>query len=189
MGQGARARVKRLIFLGLGANLPSPEHGSPQATLEAALVDIEAAGQAVVERSRWYRSRPQPPAAQPWFVNAVAILDSGLAPLALMALLHDVERRFGRRRGRRWEARVIDLDLLAYNDLILGSEEGPGAPGDLILPHPRLHERAFVLRPLAELAPHWRHPRSGLSVAQLIGRLSPDQVAEPLDQPPGAPRS
>ena len=185
MGQGVWARVKRLIFIGLGANLSSPEHGPPQATLEAALVDIEAAGPVVVDRSRWYRSRPQPPAAQPWFVNGVAILDTGLAPLALMALLLDVERHLGRRRGRRWGARVIDLDLLAYNDRILRPGEGPG---DLILPHPRLHERAFVLRPLAELAPHWRHPQSGLSVAQLLHRLGPNQIAEPLDRPPGVPR-
>jgi len=171
-----------LIFIGLGANLPSPEHGPPQATLEAALAAIEAAGPVVSDRSRWYRSRPLPRSAQPWFVNAVAILDTELAPASLMALLHEVERRLGRRRGQRWAARVIDLDLLAYHDLILRPGEDPGG---LVLPHPRLHERAFVLRPLAELAPHWRHPESGLSVAQLIRRLSSDQVAEPLDRCPG----
>ncbi len=120
-----------------------------------------------------------PPSAQPRFVNAVAALATALEPLPLMAFLHEVERRFGRRRGRRWEARVIDLDLLAYHELILR----PGkASGGLVLPHPRLHERAFVLHPLAEVAPDWRHPESGLGVAELIRGLSPGQIAEPLDQ-------
>ncbi|MEE8546129.1 MAG: 2-amino-4-hydroxy-6-hydroxymethyldihydropteridine diphosphokinase [Alphaproteobacteria bacterium] len=168
-----------MILVSLGANLPSSEHGPPQATLEAALAAIEAAGVAVSTRSRWYRSRPVPPSAQPWFVNAVAALATALEPVPLMAFLHEVERRFGRRRGRRWEARVIDLDLLAYHELILRPSKGSGG---LVLPHPRLHERAFVLRPLAEVTPDWRHPESGLGVAELIRGLSPDQIAEPLEQ-------
>ncbi len=174
-----------MILISLGANLPSSEHGPPQATLEAALAAIEAAGVAVSTRSRWYRSRPVPPSAQPWFVNAVAVLATALEPVPLMALLHEVERRFGRRRGRRWEARVIDLDLLAYHELILRPGEGSGG---LVLPHPRLHERAFVVRPLAEVAPAWRHPESGRGVAELIRGLSPDQIAEPLEQSLAAPQ-
>ena len=171
-----------MILIGLGANLPSAEHGPPRATLEAALAALEAAGAPITRRSRWYLSRPVPPSEQPWFVNGVAALDTGLGPAPLLSLLHEVERRFGRTRRQRWEARVIDLDLLAYHDLILRPGEEPSG---LVLPHPRLHERAFVLIPLAELAPDWRHPALGRTVAELISALTVAQVAEPLAEEGG----
>ena len=175
--KGAKARDDTVIAIGLGANLPSAEHGAPRATLEAALEMLGALGAPAVRRSRWYRSPPLADPSQPWFVNGVAALETGLAPLPLLALLHEVERRLDRVRRVRWEARVIDLDLLAYHDLVVGSGE---APGGLVLPHPRLHERAFVLRPLAEVAPLWRHPALGRTVAELLSQLPGDQFAEPL---------
>ncbi len=128
----------------------------------------------VVRRSRWYTSAPVPPSDQPWFVNGVALVATGLGPANLLATLHRIENEFGRVRRVRNEARVIDLDLLAYGDLVLGEGEG------LVLPHPRLRTRAFVLLPLAEVAPDWRHPVSGEAVEDLIRTLPADQGAVPL---------
>lgn len=162
-----------MILLGLGANEPSMA-GPPQATLEAALSLLAADGVAVTARSRWFRTAPVPASDQPWFVNGVAALATDRDPADLLALLHRIEARFGRQRRRRNEARPLDLDLLAYHDLVRGDSEPP------ILPHPRLHLRAFVLLPLAEVAPGWRHPAVGQSVDALITALPEGQTAEPI---------
>lgn len=159
----------------MGANLPSERFGSPRQACEAALARLAELDVTVVRRSRWYTSAPVPPSHQPWFVNGVAVVATELGPGDLLATLHRIEDEFGRVRRVRNEARVIDLDLLAYGDLVLRHGEG------LVLPHPRLRTRAFVLLPLAEVAPDWRHPVSGESVADLIAVLPADQVAMPLD--------
>ena len=163
-----------LILIGLGGNLPGAL-GAPRATLEAALAVLEAEGVRVVSRSRWYRSAPVPRSDQPDFVNAVVAVETTLAPRELLALLHRIEARFGRVRGATNAARTIDLDLLAYRDSVSAGEDG--GP---ILPHPRLHQRAFVLLPLAEVAPEWRHPRLGRTVRELVAALPPGQDATPL---------
>ena len=163
-----------MILIGLGANLASPEFGAPPKSLEAALALIAERGVRIAARSRWYRSAPVPPSDQPWFVNGVVAVETVLEPAALLEVLHGVEARFGRVRRERNAARVLDLDLLAYDDRVSAEGEAP------ILPHPRLHERAFVLRPLAEIAPDWRHPRLGRGVASLIADLPPDAAAEPI---------
>lgn len=162
-----------MILLGLGANEPS-DIGPPQATLEAALALLPAEGVIVTARSRWYRTAPVPASAQPWFVNGVAALATDRDPADLLALLHRIEARFGRKRRERNEARPLDLDLLAYDDLVRREGEPP------ILPHPRLHQRAFVLLPLSDVAPGWRHPVLGRSVEALVLALPPDQAALPL---------
>jgi 2-amino-4-hydroxy-6-hydroxymethyldihydropteridine diphosphokinase len=162
-----------LILIGVGSNLPSPQFGSPLETCRAALDELAREGVTIRRRSRWYQSAPVPPSGQPWFVNAVAEVETDLSPEALLEALHRVEARFGRERRERNEARILDLDLLAYNDLVLG------APGP-VLPHPRMGERAFVLLPLAELAPEWRHPATGARISDLVSALPPDQVARPL---------
>ena len=163
-----------MILIGLGANLPS-DVGEPRATLEAALAELEREGVRVVARSRWYRSAPVPRADQPDYVNAVASVETALNPRDLLALLHRIEKKYGRVRGAPNAARALDLDLLAYRDRV--SEGGEGAP---ILPHPRLHERAFVLLPLADIAPAWRHPRLGYTARELAAALPPGQDAAPL---------
>jgi len=163
-----------VILIGLGANLPSPRFGDPLATCTAALTALDAAGARPVRVSRWYRSAPVPASDQPWFINGVALLESALPPAGVLALLHEIERDFGRVRRVRDEARVIDLDLLAYGDRVSRPGEVP------VLPHPRLGERAFVVLPLAELVPDWRHPVSGLSAKELAARLPPGQHAEPI---------
>jgi 2-amino-4-hydroxy-6-hydroxymethyldihydropteridine diphosphokinase len=160
-----------VILIGLGANLPSAA-GPPAATLAAALAALEAAGVAVERRSPSYRTAPLPASDQPWFVNEVAAVATGLGPEALLALLHRIEAQFGRRRQERNEPRALDLDLLDYQGLV--RERAP------VLPHPRLHERGFVLRPLADIAPSWRHPVSGAGVAELLAALPPGQSLERL---------
>ena len=163
-------------LIALGSNLVHPRFGQPRATCEAALAALETAEVRVVGRSRWYRSAPVPPSGQPWFVNGVVSVECELAPADLLAILHRIEADFGRERRTRNEARVLDLDLIAYDDRISSPEEVP------VLPHPRMTERAFVLLPLADLAPDWRHPASGRPLADLIGALEPIQGIEVIPE-------
>jgi 2-amino-4-hydroxy-6-hydroxymethyldihydropteridine diphosphokinase len=165
--------VKSMIFIAIGSNLPSPA-GPPLATAEAALLALEAAGVTVRRRSRWYETAPVPPSDQPWFVNGVAEIETELPPVALLAVLHRIEADFGRTRTVADAARPLDLDLIAYGDRVIDGE------GGIELPHPRLHQRAFVLLPLAELAPGWRHPRTGRPIAELIAGLPAGAEARPM---------
>ena len=162
-----------MIFIGLGANLPS-RAGAPQATLDAALADLERAGVRILARSGWWETAPVPVSDQPWFINAVAAVETALGPADLLALLHRIEADYGRERLMVNGARTLDLDLLAYGGIV---NPGPESP---ILPHPRLHQRAFVLRPLAELAPDWVHPVSGQPIAALLAALDPGQESRRL---------
>jgi 2-amino-4-hydroxy-6-hydroxymethyldihydropteridine diphosphokinase len=166
-----------MIFLGLGGNMPSERFGPPRATLEAALIDLKRHDIEFSRRSRWYRSRPLPDDGQPWYVNGVAEIATALPPGELLARLLAIEREFGRERRERWAPRTIDLDLLAYHEL---SNWKSGAAAAPVLPHPRLHERAFVLAPLAELAPGWRHPVFGDTVEAMLRALPPGQYVAPL---------
>lgn len=171
-----------MIFVGIGANLPSLSHGSPLATCSAALGVLDARGVIVTRRSRWYVSTPVPPADQPDYINGVLQVDTRVSPEALLRVLHDVERAFGRCRGERNAVRTLDLDLLAYGNVTMAS----GAAVEV--PHPRMHERAFVLRPLADLAPFWRHPRLGLTTMEMLAAVPPGQVALPIEDGPAHER-
>lgn len=162
-----------MIVIGIGSNLAAPGFASPEKTAAAALPHLGAGGAPVARLSGWYRSEPVPPSGQPWFVNAVALVDSALAPLALLDLLLAVERRFRRRRGAVNAPRTLDLDLLDYDGRLYDTPS-------LTLPHPRLHERRFVLLPLAEVAPQWRHPRLGRTAVELLAGLPPGQPVHPI---------
>ncbi len=151
-----------MILIGLGANLPGADGSAPRDTLASALQEVGAAAVTVVGRSGWYASAPVPASDQPDYVNAVAQLETDLPPGALLTLLHDIETRLGRVRSVRDAARIIDIDLLDYHGKI-----DAGWP---VLPHPRMADRAFVLRPLQEIAPDWRHPATGDGVAALLAR-------------------
>jgi 2-amino-4-hydroxy-6-hydroxymethyldihydropteridine diphosphokinase len=144
--------------IALGSNRRS-RHGSPAETLRAALAALGATTASAI------RTTPALGPAGRSFANAVALVDSDLAPDALLAELKAIERAFGRRPGRRWGPRVLDLDI------VLWSEGAWGGPGP-ILPHPEFRTRAFVLQPLAELAPGWRDPLTGATVRQLLARLT-----------------
>jgi 2-amino-4-hydroxy-6-hydroxymethyldihydropteridine diphosphokinase len=149
------ALVTRPIILALGSNLGS-RAGGPQATLEAALHALECAGLRILARSSWHRTRAQPPSAQPAFLNGAVLVETALSPKALLALLHRIERRFGRMRRTPNEPRILDLDLIDYRGRVQ-----PGGAGEPALPHPRVLGRPFVLVPLAEIHPAWRHPAAG----------------------------
>jgi 2-amino-4-hydroxy-6-hydroxymethyldihydropteridine diphosphokinase len=163
------------VYIGLGANLPSPEHGTPRETLEAAMRMLEARGLVLVARSPLYESEPVPVSDQPWYLNAVVEVATDRPAAEVLALLHSVENAFGRVRAIRNEPRVLDLDLLDHRGTV---REGPESP---LLPHPRLTDRAFVLLPLRDIAPDWRHPVSGLTIAELLESLPEGQRIRRLD--------
>jgi 2-amino-4-hydroxy-6-hydroxymethyldihydropteridine diphosphokinase len=144
--------------IALGSNRRS-RHGSPAATLRAALAMLDPKLASAI------RATPALGPAGRSFANAVAIVDSDLAPDELLARLKALERRFGRRPGKRWGPRVLDLDIILWSG---GAWGGPGP----IVPHPAFRGRAFVLAPLAEIAPRWRDPLTGATVRQLLARLT-----------------
>ena len=154
-----------MILIGLGANLPSPA-GPPAASLSAALGRLKQCGIAILSVSSFYQTPAWPDPSEPAFVNAVASVATRLQPAELLALLHDVEAGFGRVRGMANAPRTLDLDLLDYDGRILASE--------IVLPHPRMAERSFVLAPLAEIAPGWQHPLTRQSAGELLANL-PDR--------------
>jgi 2-amino-4-hydroxy-6-hydroxymethyldihydropteridine diphosphokinase len=153
-----------MILIALGANLPSCA-GPPVATLRAALERLPREGITVRAISPYYRSNAWPDPNDPSFVNAVTLVETARNPAELLAQLKDIERAFGRGVGVRNAPRPLDLDILDYDGRI---EAGPPE-----LPHPRLHARGFVLVPLKDVAPGWRHPVSRLSIRQLIEALPP----------------
>jgi 2-amino-4-hydroxy-6-hydroxymethyldihydropteridine diphosphokinase len=157
-----------LILIGIGGNLRSRRFGAPIDTLSAALAALETEHIKILRRSGWYRTEPVPRSEQPWFINAVVSLATQLGAKELLMVLQTMERRFGRVRARPNAPRVIDLDILDYQG------ERIDTPS-LVLPHPRLHQRRFVLMPIAEIAPDWRHPILGLTAQQLLAQVSSEQ--------------
>ncbi len=155
-----------MIFIALGANLPSVEHGSPRQTLEKAIEALEGKGITCFTRSHWYESAPVPPSGQPNYINGVISIRTKAKPAELLAILHEVEAEFGRVRQVRNEARVLDLDLIDYAGEVLRGQAGPE------LPHPRMQDRSFVLLPLQDIAPDWCHPETGQTLAELVAGLS-----------------
>lgn len=161
-----------MILVALGSNLVNSRFKTSEALLENALKRLEKMGLRILRRSSWYRSAPIPASDQPWFVNGVVSIETDFDPKALLGLLHQVEAEYERVRSVPNASRTLDLDLLAYDDKVI--EE----PGGLILPHPRLQDRAFVLLPLAEIAPDWRHPRTGATAKALLEALPPGQQVD-----------
>lgn len=150
------------IFIALGANIPSAA-GPPEDTLKAALAMLAARGLRILKVSTFRRTPAWPNPDDPPFVNAVAGVETELQPFALLGLLHEVETAYGRKRSVPNAPRSLDLDLIDFRGRI---EQGPPE-----IPHPRMVNRRFVLEPLAEIAPGWRHPRSGQPVRALLAAL------------------
>ena len=167
------------VLIALGSNRRH-RLGAPKAVIAAAVDALAAAGLRVVARSPVRTTLPLGPGGRA-YANAAVAVQTGLTLPALLTLLQRIEARFGRRRGQRWAARTLDLDILAAGDVMLPSRlswrqhsrnaAGPGrATRALIVPHPALAERSFVLDPLVDIAPAWRHPVLHLSARQLRAR-------------------
>jgi len=164
-----------MILLAIGANLTGP-WGSPAETAAKAVRALNSGGISVTRTSRTYRTAAVGPGRQEPYVNLVVEVETHLPPAALLMVLHRIEAFAGRRRRGRWRARTLDIDLIAYHHLVLGwsrdcaqTPMGGALPqlGTLVVPHPRLHLRPFVVRPLADIAPLWHHPVTGQSAQSL----------------------
>jgi 2-amino-4-hydroxy-6-hydroxymethyldihydropteridine diphosphokinase len=154
--------------IALGSNQWHGRHGPPEGVVTAAIDALGALG--TVEQASAIHITPALGPAGRDFANAAAILSTPLAPDALLAALKAIERGFGRRPGRRWGPRVLDLDIILWS-------QGRRRGARLALPHPDYRTRAFVLAPLAEIAPDWRDPISGLAVRHLLARLTAPRPA------------
>ena len=183
--------LSKHALIAMGANLPSGTEG-PAETLRHALSQMAEAGLKILCVSRFYTTPCFPPGAGPDYVNAAVLVDAGegFAPSDVLQTLHRIEAQNGRQRLQRWGMRTLDLDLIAMGDLVLpdaahqarwrelsAADQARLAPDQLILPHPRLQDRAFVLVPLADVAPDWRHPVLGRSVVEMLAAL-PDHDKE-----------
>jgi len=157
-----------MILIALGANLPHLA-GQPADTLKRALGELERQGVEIREVSAFYETPAWPDPADPAFVNAVAAVKTSLQPVELLMLLHGVETEFGRLRSASNAPRTLDLDLLDYDGRVVAEPQ-------LTLPHPRMATRSFVLVPLWDVAPRWRHPVTGQGLAELLAAL-PDREA------------
>ena len=159
-----------IALIGLGANLSLGDLSLAD-TIGQAMSQIPQGDESILGQSRLFQTPCFPVGAGPDYVNAALALETSQPPRALLDRLHGIEADFGRERVERWGQRTLDLDLLAYGDHVLPDgityqtwvdlppeQQRIRAPDEMILPHPRLHERAFVLIPLRDVAPHWRHP-------------------------------
>lgn len=171
------------VIICLGANLPSLA-GPPAETIRKAVGEISRNGLHVTTVSRFFSTPCFPAGAGPDYVNAALTARSRLSPDAILAVLHGIETEFGRNRDTRWGQRTLDLDLIAVDELILPDRAGYrawadlppdqqrlAAPDRLVLPHPRIADRAFVLVPLMDIAAGWRHPVTGKTVCHMTQDL------------------
>jgi 2-amino-4-hydroxy-6-hydroxymethyldihydropteridine diphosphokinase len=166
-----------MIFVAIGANLPDREGRAPLVSCRAAAEALRSLpGLRLVRLSRWYRSAPVPPSGQPDYINGVAALDGAADPRALLVRLQSIEARAGRVRGAPNAARTLDLDIIDCHGARHRRDADADDPGPE-LPHPRAHERAFVLLPLRDVAPGWRHPTLGRTVEDLIAALPVQDIA------------
>ena len=177
-------------LIGLGANQAS-NLGAPAATINFALSYLRLSANTIVRSSYLYSTPCFPAGYGPDYVNVAAEINFTGDPSKLLALLHSIEVIFGRVRGERWGKRVLDVDLIAFGAEVLPdiyiyekwrdlpiSDQMLQTPDQLILPHPRLQDRAFVLRPLMDLVPDWIHPVSGLKIREIYAQLPPKDRAE-----------
>jgi 2-amino-4-hydroxy-6-hydroxymethyldihydropteridine diphosphokinase len=159
--------MPNLVYLSLGSNV-----GDREAQLQGALAKLATVGR-VVATSSLYETEPVEFTQQPWFLNCALALESDKTPQQLMAAILRIEEEMGRRRVQKKGPRAIDIDILLFDDTILHSEE-------LTIPHPAMHERRFVLEPLAEIAPNALHPALKKTVRELLDALPPGQTVKKL---------
>jgi len=184
-GRAPAATQVGILLLALGGNRRGP-WGGPAESMERASRELEAAGIRLVRASSLYLTEPAGGGRQPAYLNAVLMLSGGLAPGSLLRLLKRIERRAGRRLGPLNGPRPLDIDILDYGGRRIGWPLLRRERGRLILPHPLLHLRTFVLVPLAEIAPNWRHAVFGRRPKAMLAQLVPKSrtgVRQALDFP------
>ena len=159
-----RITLHKIAYLSLGSNL-----GDRAAHLQTAISRLDALGK-VIAVSSIYETEPVELTAQPWFLNCVVVLDTEKMPRQLLAGVLDVEQQMGRRRVQKKGPRTIDIDILLFGNSVIDTK-------GLTIPHPALHERRFVLEPLAEVAPDIRHPALKRTMRELRDALPPGQQA------------
>jgi 2-amino-4-hydroxy-6-hydroxymethyldihydropteridine diphosphokinase len=160
------------VLLALGGNQHGP-WGGPRQTLARTQRELSRAGFCIVRASRIYLTTPVGTGLQPPYLNAVLLARTQMGPAAVLRIVKEIERRAGRRFGRRWGPRSLDIDILDHGGRRLGWPPGRRERGRLILPHPELHRRAFVLVPLLDVVPRWRHPALGLTGRSLLRTINP----------------
>ena len=160
------------VLIALGSSLAG-RFGSRRALLEAALDNFPAAGLKLLTRSSWWRSASWPDPGMPDYLNGLALVETALSPQRTLAALRELETVFGRRREAMNAPRTLDLDLIAHGRLVLNDS-------GLIVPHPRAHERLFVMGPLAEIAPDWVHPVLGETAVALARTATVGRDARPI---------
>ena len=187
---GSSPKTGSLALVAVGSSVPFGDM-DPSEMVNSVLTDLVKEIGVIRAQSRLYRTPAFPAGSGPDYVNAAFSVLTELEPAELLDCLHNAESQFGRVRRTRWAARTLDLDLIAYEDQILPdistfrrwsdltlAEQQQKAPAELIVPHPRMHERAFVLVPLADIAPNWVHPVYGHSVTQMLAALPKTALEE-----------
>jgi len=157
-----------LIYIGIGSNLNGKNNETPLQNCKKALVELKKEVN-ICKISSWYKSEPIPVSNQPWFINGVIEISTDKSSLDLLEFILSIEEVFGRVREKKNEARILDLDIIDYKKKILYIKN------KLIIPHPRMHERSFVLQPLSELNPKWMHPIKKKGIKELIRNLNDKQ--------------
>ena len=158
-----------MILVAIGSNLNSKSFGSPEQNCNAA-IDMLRKYFEVTQSSSFYKTEPIPKSEQPWFVNCIVNIKSKISPSRILDTLLEIELQFGRKRNRKNEARVIDLDLIAYNNLIVKSLK-------LTLPHPRMHLRKFVIQPICDINKNWIHPISKKKAFEILKELANQKIS------------
>lgn len=157
-----------MIYIGIGSNLNGKNNETPLQNCKKALVELKKEVN-ICKISSWYKSEPIPVSNQPWFINGVIEISTNKSSLDLLEFILSIEKVFGRVREKKNEARILDLDIIDYKKKILYIKN------KLIIPHPRMHERSFVLQPLSELNPKWMHPIKKKGIKELIRNLNDKQ--------------
>jgi len=157
-----------LIYIGIGSNLNGKNNETPLQNCKKALVELKKEVN-ICKISSWYKSEPIPVSNQPWFINGVIEISTNKSSLDLLEFILSIEKVYGRVREKKNEARILDLDIIDYKKKILYIKN------KLIIPHPRMHERSFVLQPLSELNPKWMHPIKKKGIKELIRNLNDKQ--------------
>ena len=157
-----------MIYIGIGSNLNGKKNETPLQNCKKALLELKKEVN-ICNISSWYKSEPIPVSNQPWYINGVVEISTNKSSIDLLEFILNIEEFFGRVREKRNEARILDLDIIDYKKQIIYKKN------KLIIPHPRMHQRSFVLQPLCELNPKWMHPITKKGIKELIRNLNNKQ--------------